>query len=138
MKICPKCKEEVDDNFEICWNCQYDFKDGEVLKESNIGIICPSCHAEIDAHYRYCPYCKYDLKAVSEIDQHGVPGPVQQIDCLRCKTPMSFTGNMRFHEGTRIGALGNLFELFTNRESFDVYFCPKCGKVEFFLPEVPG
>ncbi|MGE5393604.1 MAG: hypothetical protein ACM3P1_02615 [Candidatus Saccharibacteria bacterium] len=138
MKICPNCKEEVDDNFEICWNCQYDFKGKEVLKESSIGIICPSCHAEIDSHYRYCPFCKFDLKAVSEIDRHGVPGPVHQIDCLRCKTPMSFGGNMRFHEGTRIGALGNLFELFTNRESFDVYFCPKCGKVEFFLPEIPG
>ena len=32
------------------------------------------------------------------------------------------------------GLFGNLFELFQNRESFDLYVCPKCGKVEFFIP----
>lgn len=107
-----------------------------MLNEKNIGLICPACNAEIDSHLHYCPYCKYDLKAVTEIDKHGIPGPVQQIDCLRCKAPMSYNGNFRFHEGTRIGTFGDLFELFTNRESFDLYFCPKCGKVEFFLPEI--
>ena len=136
MKICPNCKEEVEDNFDICWNCQYSFVDNKVLNENNIGLICPACNAEIDSHLHFCPYCKYDLKSAIEIDKHGVPGPVKQIDCLRCHIPMSFNGNFRFHEGTRIGALGDLFELFTNRESFDLYFCPNCGKVEFFLPEV--
>ena len=24
-------------------------------------------------------------------------------------------------------------ELFVNRESFDVYVCPRCGRVEFFV-----
>lgn len=31
------------------------------------------------------------------------------------------------------GVLGNLFELFQNREAFDLYVCPKCGKVEFLF-----
>ena len=37
-------------------------------------------------------------------------------------------------EGMNTGVLGNLFELFQNREAFDLYVCPKCGKVEFFVP----
>ena len=39
----------------------------------------------------------------------------------------------RFHEGTRWGALGDLGELFVNKESFDVYVCPHCGRVELFV-----
>ena len=66
MKICPKCHEEVEDSFEICWNCNYSFPDN--------------------------------------------------------------------NEGMNTGVLGNLFELFQNREAFDLYVCPKCGKVEFFVP----
>ena len=32
--------------------------------------------------------------------------------------------------------LGELGELFTNREGFDVYACPRCGRVEFFIENV--
>ena len=31
MKICPKCHEEVEDSFEICWNCNYSFPDDKIL-----------------------------------------------------------------------------------------------------------
>ncbi len=41
-------------------------------------------------------------------------------------------GNFKFHEGSRYGIFGNLLEIFENRESFDLYVCSKCGKVEFF------
>lgn len=98
MKICPKCHEEVENSFEICWNCNYSFPDGKVIE-------IPS-------------------------ETTGT----RQIDCLRCQVPMHYSGEYRFHEGGHIGALGNLFELFENRESFDLYICPKCGKVEFFAP----
>jgi hypothetical protein len=48
---------------------------------------------------------------------------------------MLYKGAFKFHEGTRMGVMGDLFELFTNREEFDLYFCPKCRKIEFFLPQ---
>jgi hypothetical protein len=48
--------------------------------------------------------------------------------------PLVFSGNYKFHEGTRMGLLGNNFELFVNRESFDIYVCPDCGKLEFYAP----
>ena len=56
------------------------------------------------------------------------------IDCLRWQVKMAYSGKYEFHEGMNTGVLGNLFELFQNREAFDLYVCPKCGKVEFFVP----
>jgi ribosomal protein L37E len=49
---------------------------------------------------------------------------------------MAFVGTKSFHEGTRWGFLGDFFELFVNKESFLVYHCRSCGKVEFFVPPV--
>jgi hypothetical protein len=133
MKNCPKCNAEVDDNFDLCWNCQYSFVDKVVLAGNDFKLICPKCGIETESTYSYCPRCHCDLSDINS--QAGIiPQGPKNIDCLRCKTPMVYQGNFRFHEGTRLGALGNLFELFTNRESFDLYGCPNCGKVEFFLP----
>jgi len=48
---------------------------------------------------------------------------------------MHFKGNYRFPEETSFGTFGSLIDLFSNREYFDVYYCPQCGKVEFFIPK---
>lgn len=98
MKICPNCHEEVEDSFEICWNCNYGFSERKV-----IGLL--------QEEKKECP-----------------------INCLRCDIEMQYSGEFRFHEGRNIGVFGNLFEMFQNREAFDLYVCPKCGKVEFFTP----
>ena len=99
VKICPNCRAEVIDNFQLCWNCNYSFIENRFVE-------------------------------IAEQDQLK-----RQITCLRCKgVPMRFSGNYKFHEGSRLGAMGNLFELFVNKETFDLYVCPKCGKVEFFTP----
>lgn len=64
-----------------------------------------------------------------------VPTLDRKLDCLRCQEPMALMGRMSFHEGSRAMPflLGNVGELFVNRESFDSYVCSRCGKVEFFL-----
>lgn len=64
-----------------------------------------------------------------------VPPPLM---CPRCDTEMRFAGTKRFHEGSFDWGfwLGDLGELFTNRERFDVYVCPECGRVEFFVEGV--
>lgn len=98
MKNCPKCNAEVEDFFDLCWNCNYSFSEEKVIE------------------------IKDDSPEAKE------------INCLRCNVPMIYSGNYRFHEGPKTGVFGNLFELFVNRESFDLYICPKCGKVEFFTP----
>ncbi len=58
------------------------------------------------------------------------------LDCLRCRTPLDYLGTKKFHEGTRWSVFGDLAELFENREQYDVYVCPRCGKVEMFVDGV--
>jgi hypothetical protein len=59
--------------------------------------------------------------------------PKDPMRCPRCDSTLAYVGTKKFHEGTRWGALGELGELFTNRERFDVYVCQRCGRVEFFV-----
>lgn len=137
MKECPNCKTEVEDSFDLCWNCRYSFSDQKVLENEDYVLVCPKCSAVIDTSLHYCPNCRYDLTELSNQTGIKLPSP-KHLDCLRCKVPLDYLGNFEFHEGARYGALGNLFELLTNKESFDLYSCPNCGKVEFFLPGFDG
>lgn len=98
---------------------------------------CPNCQSEVEAGFDMCWNCNYsfDEHKVVVMDEREQADEVRKIDCLRCRVPMVYTGNFKFHEGTRYGMFGNLFEAFTNRETFDLHVCPQCRKVEFFLPE---
>jgi len=98
MKNCPKCNEEIEASFEICWNCNYSLAEEKVIEFKD-----------------------------------NTP-EAKKINCLRCNLLMHYLGNYRFHEGVKTGVFGSLFEIFVNRESFDLYLCSKCGKVEFFSP----
>ena len=55
-----------------------------------------------------------------------------------CDLELEYQGTRKFHEGFRAAPflLGELGELFVNRMHFDVYLCPRCGRVEFFLDGV--
>jgi uncharacterized protein YbaR (Trm112 family) len=57
------------------------------------------------------------------------------MTCPRCETTLNFVGTKKFHEGKRTMGLifGEIGELFQNREHFDVYVCPRCGRVELFV-----
>ena len=55
------------------------------------------------------------------------------MSCARCDRALDYVGTKTFHEGTRWGVLGELGELFVHKEQFDVYCCPRCGRVEFFV-----
>lgn len=57
----------------------------------------------------------------------------KSVNCPRCNVPKAYLGTKKFHEGPRYGFLGELGELFVNKETFDVYACPRCGSVEFFV-----
>jgi len=98
MKNCPNCNAELEDNFNLCWNCNYSLTEDRVIDESELDV------------------------------------GTRSVNCLRCDVRMKYSGVYKFHEGARTGALGNIFEIFVNREQFELYICPKCGKVEFFSP----
>jgi len=61
---------------------------------------------------------------------------VPTVACGRCDVPMQYTGTKKFHEGHNWGWLGELGEFFVNKERFDVYVCPRCGCVDFFVDGV--
>lgn len=82
----------------------------------------------------------------SELKRRGLEDPVEQrgaeaeepeeepsLDCLRCNVELKFLGTKEFHEGARWGLLGELGHLFEHSEAFEVYACPSCGHVEFFV-----
>ena len=97
---------------------------------------CPKCKAEVEKGFDICWNCSYSFTD-DEIVEFKEDNDKKDINCLRCTdVAMVYAGNFKFHEGTRLGVLGSLFEVFVNRESFDLYLCPKCGKVEFFSPEI--
>lgn len=99
MKTCPNCKSEIEDNWDLCWNCNYSIIENKVIENKEI------------------------TKGSRE------------IECLRCNIPLVFAGDYKFHEGAKIGFFGNIFEAFVNQAKFDLYVCPKCEKVEFFMPQ---
>ena len=59
---------------------------------------------------------------------------VPHLNCKRCDQPLCFIGERRFHEGTNWGALGDLGELFVKKDAFNLFVCPVCGGIEWFLP----
>jgi hypothetical protein len=67
-------------------------------------------------------------------------GPLEErrdpMVCSCCRIRLQYVGRRRFHKGARWGFLGNLGEIFVNRERFDIYVCPCCGRVEFFIDGV--
>jgi hypothetical protein len=110
MWNCKKCKETIEDNFEICWNCRTT-KEGEE-EDPNFGD-------------------KSEFISKEEQEKNNL---VRSIECLRCKNELKYLGRKSFHEGKKWGFwLGDLGELFVNREHFETYACPKCGHIEFFI-----
>ena len=106
MWRCATCDEAIGDNFSACWRCGSS-KDGTP-----------------DPHFR-------GVEASPVLPESDVgAGP---ISCPRCLCALQFVGTKSFHEGTRWGALGDIGELFVKKEKFDVYCCPRCGRVEFFV-----
>jgi ribosomal protein S27AE len=99
---------------------------------------CPRCGETIEAEFDACWNCGTHRDGGAPdpaFARDDDAPPVRALDCLRCRSPMAPLGRLRFHEGSRAMPflLGNLGELFVNRQHFDAYACERCGKVEFFL-----
>ena len=54
--------------------------------------------------------------------------------CLRCDAPMKFGMQQKFQLGQTSFILGDWPNLLAGALELEVWFCPKCGKVEFFVP----
>jgi rubrerythrin len=75
-----------------------------------------------------------EADAAATDDEELPPAP----DCLRCHVELRYQGSRRFDEEphwTMFGQTGGMFE---GREAFDVYVCPRCGRVELFVVGIGG
>ena len=112
MWKCPNCSEEVEEHFGQCWNCQSD-------KSGNLTRIDYSSDKETQ-----------EAEQVAFLNEKHRPK-----NCLRCNLPLSHVGRKEFHEGIKLGALGDFAELFVSQTRLEMYVCPTCHHVEFFLSD---
>lgn len=105
MWSCPRCTEDVDDTFALCWNCQAN-------REGVLADFQPARAPE-------------DVRAAALANRRFKP-----VVCQRCGVTLQFVGKKYFHEEPDLGLLGDVL---LGRESLDMYRCPECGHVEFFI-----
>lgn len=60
---------------------------------------------------------------------------MRTLECLRCGTSMRFGMREKVQLGETGWILGDIPNLLAGALELDIYFCPKCGKVEFYTPE---
>ena len=104
---CLKCGEDVEDQFEVCWNCQADRRG---LRNFN---------------KREIEYPEDRVRAI--VNKKHKP-----MSCLRCSAVLSHAGTRKLHQGPNFGVLGDWGELLVTKETVEMYVCPECGHVEFF------
>ena len=103
---------------------------------------CKVCSREVEDPESFCYHCGSDRnidpasasRARRKADDAN-RDPAGALRCLRCRTGLRYAGVKRFHEGSRGWGfwLGDLGELFTHREEYDLYVCPRCGRIEMFV-----
>ena len=108
MWHCLKCREDVEDHFELCWNCQANRR----------GLR------------------QFNSREVDDVGDERVRAIVNKkhkpMNCLRCGNLLQYSGTKKFHQGPNLGALGDWGELLVGKESVEMYVCSGCGHVEFF------
>ena len=58
------------------------------------------------------------------------------MDCLRCGSPMQYKGTDQIQLGKTGFVFGTLSNLLSGALDAAIFECPKCGKIEFFNPEI--
>jgi len=103
---------------------------------------CPNCQTEIEPGYEICWKCQYSFanrKVIKSEDTiETLNHSYASIKCLRCSVTMIYAGQRKFHEGFHFGTVGILIEFLSEKDTYDLFLCPRCGKVEFFVPVPAG
>lgn len=60
---------------------------------------------------------------------------MKTINCLRCDIPMRYIRTEKLQLGQTGWLLGDLPNLLAGALEVELYTCPNCGKLEFFLAE---
>ena len=57
---------------------------------------------------------------------------MRNLNCLRCGSSMVFSGNEKLQLGQTGWILGDIPNLLAGALEVELYYCPECGKLEFF------
>ncbi len=106
---CQNCNEQIESNLEVCWNCQHD----------RSGTVPPSFAS---------------LEIADRAQKEALSDKWQIKQCIGCHNRLTYVGTKDFHEGPRLGLFGDLGEFFVSQTKLEMYYCPTCGRVEFFVP----
>lgn len=111
MWTCKVCGTEVEeDHFDACWFCAAPRQatDAEVaaLRESWQGVTGPASN------------------------RPALTWP-RRTTCVDCGEPMEFAGTRSFNVGSRVRPFGSLSNGVD--PDFDLYICPSCGRVAFYV-----
>jgi len=60
---------------------------------------------------------------------------MKDIFCLRCNKTMHYIKREKLQLGETGWVLGDLSNLLAGAMEVDIYTCPDCGKIEFFMAE---
>lgn len=106
MWQCSNCGEQVENSFDVCWNCQTD--KGDLI--TSLGAEpksweCDACGADVEFEDTICPSCGADISEIA--------GP--QIFCPKCGARVDDDAEFCSSCAERISAS-------------NVVNCPSCGK----------
>jgi hypothetical protein len=88
MWRCLKCGEEVEDHFELCWNCQANRRGLRPFKQL----------VEDDPE---------DERVKARVNKKHKP-----INCLRCSTILTYAGSRRLQQGPAFGVFEEVVEMY--------------------------
>lgn len=94
---------------------------------------CPNCQAEMPKDHDICWNCNFDLidkKVIPTEESKKEPKEEKRksLNCLRCNTKLIFGSRRNFNRGFNM-----LDQALREPEIIDLYVCPNCKKVEFYL-----
>lgn len=88
--------------------------------------ICQHCGAEVESDdWDTCWNCLWSRSGQPPAPDEPPPEP-QPLSCLRCETTLKPMGSKQFQQRGFVLV----------HDQFDLFVCPRCGHVEFFLSEV--
>jgi hypothetical protein len=98
---------------------------------------CPNCRHALEPQFDECWDCGYVRgSGGDETLREPTPGS-DPITCVTCMLGLDFIGTKQFHVGPRGPfVLGEMGEFLIDRDRFDVYECPRCGRIELFMDGV--
>ena len=134
MWECLHCGEDVEEVFDVCWNCQAN-RDGspselpdpvrDETEEEELAVL----------NKRYSDPDEEEQDG--EEDEEVAPGEynARLRKCLRCRSALKYAGTRELHGGDDSGFIGDPDVMHINHLTLKVYICPACLHVELFATD---